>query len=769
MERKVIHRDRQEIQSADLNNAQDFAQASLDRVVRDGIDPGHKYSGFSVTKTAATEVTVSEGRAYFGGKVYRRAQDTVLDLFNALPLTTQRRVAVVTWGSDQETDVQPRDFLIDVDAGTTEPQSVAMEALRRAELSTVAGTEAPDPTYPTTDASVTVVAYVLLDTSGIVSIEQWSDTQLPNLSKVSDRATMLEKWRTQVSGQVDTLRTDLAALAGRLPGYALMSDLAEVSEALDALRAHVYAPTNSLSYLVDHFLTDETSHTAHTDYDALAEEGVRFPTAAESVGAISLLDPNNVYVSNAGGFILPKFHHSLRLDMTGYDGEERISQHTYETVDIVQKTRTRRRVRYGRSRKVCTNNRWWRGGRFDIASRIFTRRGETWEMVGDGLPDRLPNGARVRGGRVHWVRLRQMFVDTYEEPYWDKVTSTTNISGQQVAQTFLNSQDGWLSQIGLYFSRKAASGDVNVLICETAYGMPDLSKVLSVTNLSHADIQVGGQSGGAGLPSLVETQVPLTPTFLEAGKRYAVVLITAGDHYVAMTEQDNGVIHGTFFASTDGAFFAGNLVKDVKMRLYYAQFERNRLAVEFGALSLSGGISDIDIIAETTIPPTCEIDFEVQVSGQWMPFAPEEEGPDLSGLPDLLPFRAVFLGTTDLMPGIVLPSSQVVVSRPKTAFTWVSEARNLGSAASTIKVIVDLEHFDEVSHDCTISLMTGAALDGTEAADSVEDATLANGGIRRTATFNVTSVSDYAVRIEGTTTNALDNFLVSEMIDYAQT
>ena len=38
--------------------------------------------------------------------------------------------------------------------------------------------------------------------------------------------------------------------------------------------------------------------------------------------------------------------------------------------------------------------------------------------------------------------------------------STASINGQQVAQTFLNSQDGWLSQVGLFFSRKAASGDV---------------------------------------------------------------------------------------------------------------------------------------------------------------------------------------------------------------------------------------------------------------------------------------------------------------------
>lgn len=37
MESTVIFRDRQELQSADLNNMQDFARASIDHVVKDAI------------------------------------------------------------------------------------------------------------------------------------------------------------------------------------------------------------------------------------------------------------------------------------------------------------------------------------------------------------------------------------------------------------------------------------------------------------------------------------------------------------------------------------------------------------------------------------------------------------------------------------------------------------------------------------------------------------------------------------------------------------
>jgi hypothetical protein len=666
-----------------------------------------------------------------------------------------------------ETDIQPRDFLIDAQTGTTEPQSVAMEHLRRAEVSTVAGTEGPDPSYPPTDANVTVIAYVLLDTTGIVSIEQWQPTQLPNLRNLAGRTTALEQWRGQISGQVDTLRTDLSALADRLAGYATKAEIVALTEQLDELRDEVYAPGAYIYYGTHHFLTAEGSNTAHPEFDAVVEEGIRFPSAGAQTSALALLNPNNVYIRAETGFVLPSYTHALRLDLTGYASETRMAQYTFETTELRQLTRARTRLRYGESQQVCTNSRWWRQGIYDQAANVFRIDGETWEVT-NGVPDRMPNGARVPNGNVHWIRVRRFWIDTYEEPYWDRVTTTATLNGQQVAQTFLNSQDGWLSQVGLYFSRKAATGDVTVLVTETAFGMPDLTRVLSRTTLPVEDIQVGALSTEAGLPSLVETRLPITPTFLTAGRRYALVLITTGDHYVAMSNTDNGVVQGTFFVSTDGAFFAGNLVDDLKMRLYFAKFERPRLSVELTALQLAGGILDIDVLHPGVTPPACRLDVEVQVNGAWVALDGEANGPDLSGLPAILPVRMTLTGTTDLMPGFGLTGSQSVVSRPKTAFTWVSEARSLGSPTTSVKIVTDLQHFDETNHDCTVTLLTGAALEGSEAADVVEDVILADGTTRRTSIFNVPSVSDYAVKIVGSTVSAALPFLVGELIEYAQ-
>src|SRR3954464_14667089 len=102
-----------------------FARDSIDHIVNDAVvNASPAYWGFGVTKTAATQVTIAPGRYYSGiGSIYPIGINTVLDLFNNLPLVTQKYVAIVTWGTDVQLDVQPRDFEIDATTGVTEPQS----------------------------------------------------------------------------------------------------------------------------------------------------------------------------------------------------------------------------------------------------------------------------------------------------------------------------------------------------------------------------------------------------------------------------------------------------------------------------------------------------------------------------------------------------------------------------------------------------------------------------------------------------------------------
>ena len=126
MEKQVVFRDRQELQSTDLNNIQSYAADSLQHLTQDAISKSLHFTGGLVSAASAAEVTVASLRFYNDGKVYVSEQEQTLNLFQYLPLVTKKCVAVVLWGQETDTLVEPRDFLIDLTTGATQPQAVAM-------------------------------------------------------------------------------------------------------------------------------------------------------------------------------------------------------------------------------------------------------------------------------------------------------------------------------------------------------------------------------------------------------------------------------------------------------------------------------------------------------------------------------------------------------------------------------------------------------------------------------------------------------------------
>ena len=73
----------------------------------------------------------------------------------------------------------------------------------------------------------------------------------------------------------------------------------------------------------------------------------------------------------------------------------------------------------------------------------LTKNGEVFE---------IENADEVFHQQNKWARLRKIWFDTVEVPYWEKVKINHSVNGSQVGQTFLNSQDGWLTQIELGFA-----------------------------------------------------------------------------------------------------------------------------------------------------------------------------------------------------------------------------------------------------------------------------------------------------------------------------
>lgn len=751
-----FHQD-QQVTFTDLNDIGNFSRLSLDHVVGDAIEPALKFWGFPVTETGTLEVTVGEGRLYSKGKVFFRNDEggVVLSLASVVPVVTQKIITVAVWGNQVDTAVEPRTFLVDVETLQTEAEAVATENRRHAEVNLVSGTESANPLPPALDANLLAVAHILMDPGGIVSITKVLANEIVSVSENAADIKALEIWRQLTGQRLDTLASDLATLAGKVKGLVDRRAFNDVSADVARLRDLEGLPADLSASDADHFLDLSKSDTTHPNWLARVEEGIRFPAAQQSIAQILLFNQfEDRVIVHPDGLMLPAYIDAPRISVLGNDDEIAIATFTQQTVNWVQKTRTRIRTRYGRSFEKCTNTRWWQEGTFDPDTNIFRRDGETFQVLGFG-DDR------------NWVRLRQFWQDAKEESYWERLVVNNTVQGAMIAQSFLSSQDGWLTGVNLYFTDVAATGDVHVLLTETTGGAPDITKVLARTQFPVASLELYPK----------KTEIPIGPVHLAAG-RYAVVLVTAGAHTVAVVE-NNKFAQGSLFTSTDGQWFMGNLTDDLAIELMFAKFDQPRVEVQMQPLSLENGIANIDILAETVVPGGMSLDYEIQVNGVWQRLSPDNPNL-LNGLPALLPFRLVFSGTTDNHAGIALGApSTTTCWRPRSDFDHVSKERTLLTPADEIQVRVLTEWWDNVNHTlaCVLFIDGSPTWSVPLTPDVTTQIVLPNlmgveGRVEHRFSFGSMSglspdLQNYKIKISGDTLNVLNTFHVAERVDIA--
>ncbi len=744
MERKVIFRDRQEYQAADANNMQDFTDESLQSILKNAISKENKIAGMLVTAKSATEITVAAGKLLIGsaGKIYSLDSSQDISLFSYLPVIDKKYISVCAFGVEEDIDIQARDFIIDLQTEVTEPREVAMEQKRAVTLYIIAGTESSDPQKPSIPTGYTKRADILLTTSGIDTIVMNTDVDLPNLNEVNSDVSSLKQWRSATEPIISTLSTDVSALASRLSSIKdhnqavreLASDIARLKEISNL-------PDSYSSYGADYFLNDDESDIQNANYDAKTEEGIRFPDAASDNNALSLFNQYEpqVYKSEQDGFIMPTFEHNKRISLTGYAGEIAISQYQSQSHNFNKSKMGRERQKYGPLRILSSSALHWRTGAFDHLNTLVFN-GEIFSPSPDDL--------------TFFYRKPGLHIDKIIPPYFEQIANQTTIIGSQIAQTFLSSQHGYLTKIGLHFTKKDTDGLVYIHICETKNGVPDLSKTLAEASLSPSLLKIYPEETSFVLPK---------PVFLKAGKRYALVITTTGDHRVAVVS-GSVYLQGTLFYSSDGEYYAGDLTKDLMVNLYFAKFNASFAQVNLTPISLSGGIADLNLLASVIKPESTEFFLEYQYNSKWWPLSPDTAD-NLKSLPALLPLRAVFVGSEDVMPAIELSNSQLSYSRPKTSFKHISIERTLPAPKTDIEVSVLLENYDDAKHGCSLKLLVGQ---NEVSPGSVIDTEIASKTIRRKAAFSFDpAISAYKVIVEGTTNDASDVFVVSERIDVA--
>lgn len=765
MEKRVVFSPFEKAVVDDFNELGLFPRDSIDTLVRVLGIPDIGFSGFAVVESSNTEVTVGAGKLFDGGKVF--FNDTEggfrIDLVSRTPAVTKRIVAITVSGQEQDAVLEPRTFLTDSETENTVSRAGTTEHWRWANIGAVSGLEGPDPQIPGVAANVMPVAWVTLTNTGIESITMNSEGVVPSLREADNRLNALDAWRALIGAILDTLRSDIVALYARLVGLAPLSLVRQIANDVANMKEAAKIPAAFSSYGFDHFLTPAQSETTHVDYLARVEEGVRFPPAAGFDAQLGLLNPFNELVTVSSNVLLPAWDLSARLINVGSHAEVSISQYQYQTISVVQKTMTRQVTRYGTPFTVCSNNFWWnwdvnnwqQGGfnyTIDYLNNVMRRdTGEVFQILD-------PAG----GDAEHTVyRVAKIFTDTITVPYWEAITNNYSVNGAVVGQSFLNAQDGWLAQVKIYFSRVASTGSVTLLVCELTNGVPDTSKVIAQSVVAAADLKVS--PAGA----MVATNFSLQPTFL-GKKRYAFVLVSAGNHFLWVLKNTNN-FSGTFFTSTDGDWFQGDLTTDLAFEAHFCGFRNNRSLIQLQSLQLSGGIAAIDINADTFIPDGCRLSYEVQVSGVWHELASVDGGPDvvLNGLPPLLPFRAVFLGTNSVQPALgVASNSRVTTWRPRSDFKHVSKVQTLPTTTTDLQVDIRVEAWRGAPyHTFLTKLLVGVGyatvVNPTTTASAVAPDN-PEAMIFHYAWTGLTATATFRLRLEGTTDNVLATYHVAQ-------
>lgn len=727
MESKVKLYASQEVPASELNFLQQSVQDSLDHIVSELLFDDGLYSKLPVTKTGPLEITVGKGFFFRQGAVYRKVVETQHSLTSLLPSSGSRKVLVLVYGQTTDTATENRKFLTNVTTRAAQPRPVATRTVREAVIDIVAGPASNSPSRPAVGSGWRVLAELTLGTAGItVDPVMETSSRALNLETVVDNIALLQAQDKKTAALISTLRTELLGLQKEIDTKADARRLDHIVEDVTELREKLGVPDTNTFFGLDGFSNEDESDTAFPGYTANVEGGaIRMgDVVSPQSKLIALLNPLDTRVDKSeSGLILPASSLELRLECDEYESDVSIASYAVSTVvgKILQRTRTYLfyASKPGRSfaeESLKANGKIKVKNPSNGANEELSLAGKDWKIEQAG------------GSGSAW----KLMVTT---PYWDRDTVDLTTTGARIAQTFLCAQTGWHKRIALYFTEVGGSGDVHAKVCYLGPdGDPDLTKVLAV-----ATVPV------ASLKQRAWTNFDFDPFALTRGNRYAIVLTTSGNHTVGVALQ-NGLSNGVLVASTDGATWQADLAKDLMFRLYACKFKSTKVTIELEDVSLAGGIRELQTILTGYTPSGTDLVVQGRIGSTWRNLTEDDETV-LTGLPNLVPLRLIFIGTVDLMPGIDLTKSRVIASRPRLSSVHISTIRNLGSRTTTsIKVKEASPNFSGSAHNWVVTILTGSGFATEVTATLVKDEVRGDGQKVRTWVFTVAATSQYRIK-----------------------
>ncbi len=737
----------------DFGNISLFAREGDDHIVGGAIDYAHHWADFTLSQPSSIEVRLNPGRLFVGALVY--AADAALDinLQIHLPLVTgdRRYVALLLRGVTQTLTAQ-RMIETDAETGETVEQAVPKVEARTVEVVIQQGLPSPTPLKPAVAADQCCLAFVELAPTGIVAVELDHGSRLKSLAEVEGRLTLVEGDMANTVRRTTTLETDVANIASRLKDIPHPTILRQLKRDVAIVRRQLAMPDEARAYWYDAGLLQDAWDKTHPNWLARVREGIRFPWAAERDSQLALLDPGSAAVRMAGTLLLPAWSEMVRIEVAGDGGSTNISQLTHTVTTAVRREIARQVTEYGETVTVCENTAEWASSYGHSVGELFTANGETFQVV-------------TIAGNTEWAghvlrAVRKVITRTVTDVYWDYVTESYGVNGSIYGQTWLCAQPMVLTSIDLSFTRVGSVGDVHLFVCECDEGgQPRLDQVIVTATLASAQLATGWVT------------FSLRPSLLESGKRYAWFTVTTGNHALE-TVSGNKFAQGSRFACTDGAWSQVSTDVDFAMRIKAASFAATRTVVEFQPLTLENGMTEIRLLHGGWAPGGTAVTWEVKpsTSNVWQPLtlSDAEASDTLAGLPALVQLRAVFVGTTDLQPALVLDAkARAMTFRPRGDMVAVSKAQPFGLAITTVQMEVVVDAYDIARHSINPKLIVGGAVYAPSAATVTQDYVNAK-KLTILATFLLPSATAEArARVDMTTNTVTDVPFVQNIALYA--
>lgn len=749
-------------QVADFEAISRAAREGDENIVGGAIAYPSHWAEFTVAFPTATTIRVSPGRYFVREAVYDldAALDISMQIYLPTAPTDRRYVAILARGVNEVVNAN-RQVEVDAESGETIQQSVPKTERRRVEFVAQQGLASPTPVKPTIAAGDCCICFVLVGPTGIIAIESGQDWRVKTLAEVEGRVTILEGQMRLIFDRVKTLETDLASLAGRVNVIPRPEIIRQLQRDSAITRRLLNLPDEARAQWYDPGLLTDQWDLTFVDWLARVREGVRLPFAAERDSQLALINSDSPAIRIYESLLMPAWTEVTRIEVDGTGSFRNISQLEHTVTTAVQRSVSYSSVEYGPTINVCENTAEWSNVGDARVGATFGVGGETFVNLGYTSADQFAQGAawnadpRSEGHKNYAVQ--EVIYNSWTEVYWDYIVETFGVNGSMYAQSFLNAQPLIATSIDLRFTRVATEGTVHLLLVETTQtGAPLLDKVVVRTSRAANQLAVGW------------VNFPFRPSLLEAGKRYAWVTITTGNHAIA-TVSNNKFAQGSLFVTTDGAFFQGDTNEDFAFRLKSANFATTRTVVELDPLTLENGMTQIRLRYEGWEAAGTALVWEIKPSGSpdWQLLVPKGNENPLVGLPALTQLRLTFLGTTDLMPAIVLNSkARGITQRHRPDGKAVSKVINFGLSTTEIQVETTVDAWDPARHTLANKVIVGSTVYNPDATTTIVDFAKPS---RRVflSTFTVPATTSARARVDITTNNVVVCPFIQNIAVYA--